>query len=400
LDYALHTFENCVRLAVAPSSKEGWISLVKEWGVMKTKVKVGQEIIFLYYDEKVASECQTAPWERRSPTRSTFIPLIVKNFVDEFGLPPGFAVVYADGGKKNIVSANMGPCFNDLKDKGTIHTIVYDVLYDEDAWRERGRHNKKTFVDAREGVYMWMTDPRTLPVRKRQQYAGSTTGRSWGWLVMDPVEQTLLVEHGKKKELYGPIALRPSGGPPDGECMLAPGNLEGSEIKGDTQVPLCWRTFPRKFGKCLLGSNNCTQIMDATLGDGTMCYCAAANNTKYFGLGHTEGHIDLVKQWVITLLLKDMADQQSPLYVPTYAVFLAKKTNLAANQAASKTHVLSSSGQPSATRLSMKKRTKPRPRSNKKAAEQNKDSSDAPESATEEEESDDDPGDDDAEGEP
>jgi hypothetical protein len=221
---------------------------------------------------------------------------------------------------------------------------------------------------------------------------------------MDPVEQTLLVENGKKKDLYGPIALRPSGGPPDGECLLAPGNLEGSEIKGDTQVPLCWRTFPKKFGKCFLGSNNCTKIMDATLGDGTMCYCAAANNTKYYGLGYTEGHIALVKNYVIGLLMKDMADEQSTSYVPHYALFLAKKAKLAANQAASMTHGLSSSGQttkpPSATRLSRKKRTKQRARSNKKAAEQNKDSSDAPESATEEEESDDDPGDDDAEGEP
>ena len=138
-----------------------------------------------------------------------------------------------------------------------------------------------------------------------------------------------------------------------------------------------------------------------------MCYCAAANNTKYYGLGYTEGHIALVKNYVIGLLMKDMADEQSTLYVPHYALFLAKKAKLAANQAAGMTHGLSSSGQttkpPSAKRLA-KKRKKPTKRTNgnrleKKAAEQNEDSSDAPDNATEEEESDDDPGDDD-DGEP
>ena len=387
--YAAQTLRTHCYFVVAPTSGLALLEILKKNGFMTKKMKVGTEVCILHYDEKLASECATSPWERHAPHRSTYVTLCLKTIMDEYGLPPGYVVLYFDHGKKQITATSVQACFAAIGNN--LHKVEYDIIYDEASFRERCRYKKNTFVEAKENLHAYSTDMNTIPVCGRAHYPGTNQGKTWGSLVLDQPDSILCVPHGDKKKIYGTIGLRPSGGPPAGDALTAPGNIDGSHITALTLVPLCWREFPRKYLSCLTTSFKAKDIMDFTMGQGNLAFSVVERkgHSDYIGFGHTEEHIRIVRQHLEQRILTAMADLNSPLYNPLYASYLAKKNRSTLNDTSGGTEGPPAGPPPGPPKPKGKAATKKKPRKRKTKkdanAQDDDNASSAPPSSTDDE---------------
>ena len=322
----MQTVSATIELEPAPIVRSHFLDVIKKSKIMEKRPRQGVNTVMIYYDEKLASECATAPWERRSPARPAYMEL-VRALVEEYGVQVGFLFVYADHGK-TISRQNFAKMVDSAAGEAcTVTNMFYDVWYDEESYRKRCRYQKGTCVEAKEGLicaYVGLS----LPVNKRSFYNGTNHGRHWGMLVLDPVTETLLVPHGKKKALHG-IAMRPGGGPPDGEQMEAADGTWGDKITAETLVPFCWRSFPLKFLRDMVKSFKATHIFDFTVGSGFLALALlleGEGETEYFGLCHTPEHVELVKNYLTDRIMAEMGDESSgKMYNPLYAKYIGTK---------------------------------------------------------------------------
>ena len=321
--YAMQTYSSTIDLEPAPCIRSHFLEMVKKSKIMEKRPRQGVNTVMIYYDEKLASECATCPWSRRSPARPAYLEL-VRALIEEYGVQVGFLIVYCDHGKP-IARQNFAKMVEAAVGEASMITnMMYDVWYDEESFRKRCRYQKGTCVEAKEGMicaYVGLS----LPVNKRSFYSGTNHGRHWGMLVLDPVADTLLVPHGKKKVLHG-IALRPGGGPPDGEFLEAADGTGGDKITADTLVPFCWRSFPLKFMRDMVKSFKTTHIFDFTVGSGLLALALlleGEGETEYFGFCHTPEHVELVKNYLTDRIMVEMGDESSgKLYNPLYAKYI------------------------------------------------------------------------------
>ena len=327
-NYAQQTLSSVIDLHQNPVIGSELIELVKRTKIMEQKPREGHRTIVINYDEKLTSECSTSPWERKSPGRPAYLEL-VRSFVEEFGMQVGFLFVYSDHGKAGARQQFQKMIEHAVDEAEKVNMMVYDVWYDEDSWRERCRYKKCTRVEPRETMHVAYVG-RSLPVNKRAYYPGSNHGKLWGTLVLDPIAQSLQVEHGTKKMYYG-ASMRPGGGPPDEERMDAADGSTGDKVTAKTLVPFCWRSYPHRFDRCFVQAFKTTHIFDFTPGSSGLALAllleGEAGDKGYHGICHTPEHIQLLRGHLLQRILSLMRDETSALYNPIYTNSLIKDKN-------------------------------------------------------------------------
>jgi hypothetical protein len=216
---------------------------------------------------------------------------------------------------KKVISDELAP-----DQQANLDATHFELHFDETSLRLRRRQTRSKLMEQTEKLHIFLDSMVTLPDRKRQHYQGTNRGRSWGFLVMEPLESLWHVQWQMKQAAYGKEAIRPVGGKADeGDADMVDDTIEDRTIKATTMVPMVWHGLPRLFYTELLQVNNCVGIIDFTPGDGNMALAAlhhsgSTGGVVYCGWCHTEQHAQLLREYLGQQVLKSMREEGNPLY--------------------------------------------------------------------------------------
>ena len=323
--YVEDTIRSRVKLNVTPLHVDLLVEELKTCAVHSLIPTPGSTSIIVYYDEKLASEAQSRPWCRKSPSRRIHQGhcITAKLDVDGKRCRPGTLWFMPDHGKR-LNAKSFKKLFLDrlATNNRKFYTMHYDLQIDEDSLRRRKRCVRNRIVEQTERLFVFTDDLNSIPDRRRKHYGGTNRGRSWGFIALEPQEHTWHLPWEAKQACLGD-AIRPVGGPSGGALEEeADGDDEGGEmgnerlVEADTPVPFAWHSFPKLVYDELLHVNNCVGVIDFTPGDGlfAMAVLERERGGQYCGWCHTETHVTHLYARLKELVLQAMQTEGNPLY--------------------------------------------------------------------------------------
>ena len=317
--YAEDTVRSKVHLYVTPMEGDALVTSLRDCPVNNMKPTLGQTTIIVFYDEKLASEAQCHPWNRKCPARKLHFAMCIqaKLEVDGNRCRPGTLWVLPDHGKKNNINGFKKVFTDRVQGDNKVYPMHYDLHIDEESMRRRKRCLRTRILDQTEKLVVITDDLVSVPDRKRKIFPGSNRGRSWGFIELDPLEHVWHLEWATKQACLGD-AIRPVGGKCIEEEDKEDDGAEVDEkvIKADTLVPFAWAAFPKSVYEELLHVNNAAGIIDFTPGDGlfAMAVLERGQGGQYCGWCHTEAHAQHLYARLKELVLQAMQTQGNELY--------------------------------------------------------------------------------------
>ncbi len=294
--------------------------------------------VILYYDDKTAGESSSRPWYRKTPTRSEHRSACLGAGLTVFGkgkdplvvslqkdvimvLPDNNKDTLKPGGKQNKDLA-AACAVSDTPPKLDLQCVSYHLTYDEESLREnRSNTRDQTFIDQTEGLHMYFSSDTVIETVKRTHYKGTSHGRSWGDLVVDPMhgEHAFMLPKLQKIAVLGPARVEVGGASGGSQAALEPPR------PGDT-VPMTYWSPPKLFFDELIGTYRATTIVDFTPSDGKFAKSALelAGKVRYIGVCHTAEHVEVLTAHLQEWHLKQMSKEGSPLYQPLCGAQMTK----------------------------------------------------------------------------
>ena len=298
--------------------------------------------ILIYYDEKLAAEASCQPATRRPPSRDPLrdncLRAVMALFHKELStgqltLRDDFIILMPDNNKHMFGAKRQQSVWDAFSMSGAdgstrkpeLTHISYMLTYDEDALRmQRATLRQATFVDQTETLHMLYGKDTKIKVKARSFYKGTTHGKSWIGLELDPLraDDAFLVPKWKKADILGSarcLVGGPSSNPESAEAAV--------EDESADMQPISYWSSPKLYYQDILQSYDIVQVLDFTAGDGKfakMCL-NCQGKVKYVGFCHSEAHKDLLHEHLCKWYVGQMSKEDSPLYSADVTVTRYKK---------------------------------------------------------------------------
>ena len=111
----------------------------------------------------------------------------------------------------------------------------------------------------------------------------------------------------------------------DGDPDLVPPTLvkdgtitRAKQRENDNVEPIFFLTYPPEYFDEITSTFNVTDMVHITSGDGAGAISALRNRQGYFGMCFTDKHVEALKSYLVSWMLKEFARHSSPYYQPGY----------------------------------------------------------------------------------
>ena len=306
------------------------------------QLKSQESKILIYYDEKLAAEASCQPATRRPPSRDGLrdncLRAVMALFHKELStgqltLRDNFIILMPDNNKHMFGAKRQQSVWDAVSMSGAdgstrkpeLTHISYMLTYDEDTLRmQRATLRQATFVDQTEALHMLYGKDTKIKVKARGFYKGTTHGKSWIGLELDPLraDDALLVPKWKKADILGNarcLVGGPSTNPDAAEAAV-------EEESADMQ-PISYWSSPKLYYQDILQSYDIVQVLDFTAGDGKFAKAClnSQGKVKYVGFCHSKAHKEILHEHLCKWYIGQMTKEGSPLFSTEVTVTRCKK---------------------------------------------------------------------------
>jgi hypothetical protein len=183
------------------------------------------------------------------------------------------------------------------------------------AWKKRNRASTLS-VKQLEHAHILSFNKICLPERPRKHYGGSNCGDTLTDVVIPKAEQVWSLTWKDKKKLFGKKHLIAVGGKTETDGS----NMKDNKRTDSTVEPVVFNPMPKEFYGTLVTDFYAKHVFDLSTLDEVFAYECLILGVGYVGICYTKDHILLLEARLRQRIASDMADPNSPLYNPAYAL--------------------------------------------------------------------------------
>ena len=191
-------------------------------------------------------------------------------------------------------------------------------------------------------LHILSADGLDLPSKSRKHQDGTSCGDLLGPIRLNDWQFT--ATFAQKKEIYGRYRVAVGGrstdagdeeeedvedpaDTKDGDPDLVPPTLgkDGSFMRvkqrdNDNVEPVFFLTYPPEYFDEITSIFNVTDIIHLTSGDGAGAISALRNRQGYFGMCFTDKHVEALKNYLVSWMLREFGRHSSPYFQPGYSL--------------------------------------------------------------------------------